>query len=411
MFIVVIVVVLTYCADAGSQLVQLQQQFNLEPKLARKVIRHFANDAAAATSRMSEDPYHLYRTLPGYSLHQAEATAAALGFDPGAPERGAAYLQEALLKALSNSSTGLTWEAAQKHALDSLQAAAAADFHVRPWPQSLGLRAAAELLIRDGKLVVEQQRLVTPQQQQTQSQVRGRQRTRHHDHHHHSHQEQQMQQEQELYEFEVVPSGWSDDAFVYLKEIHQAEQDVLEFLLAASAACCEALKELTPSSQQPAGAAVAAAGAPGKSAAVVPSSSSSSSLTLPVTMSESDAEVIQELEESLSCKLDKPVVFNEGQRVALMLAQQLPVLMVTGGPGCGKTLVSQAVAAQRCPTDLFMAAPTGVLWASHHLVVARNKFLKLLAELEVLSTACLCAIAPRRDHSSAGVVVSKSSFF
>jgi hypothetical protein len=85
--------------------------------------------------------------------------------------------------------------------------------------------------------------------------------------------------------------------------------------------------------------------------------------TAQLSASEAYNGVFNNLQQELTQQLGKPVVFNEGQRAALLLAQRLPVIALTGGPGCGKTLVSQAIAKQWSEdmdgTEIFMAAPTG----------------------------------------------------
>jgi exodeoxyribonuclease V alpha subunit len=61
----------------------------------------------------------------------------------------------------------------------------------------------------------------------------------------------------------------------------------------------------------------------------------------------------------LSLKLNRDVRLNDGQRQAMAFAEIFPSWILTGGPGCGKTLTIQAVAGQSSGSGLRMAAPTG----------------------------------------------------
>jgi hypothetical protein len=322
-----------------DQQTQLQDKLpHLSPRLVGRILQYYDNDTDVE-QRMASNPYALLRIVPGYTLQDADRTATALGFSPAAPERGAAYVQHVLLDALSQSHSCLRWSDLQKQALRALAAAS-----WKGWPPQQGLQAAAEVLVVDGRVVVEEQRPWKPPQQQQQQQ-----------------QQQHGHKQQELLEFEIVQSNWSDSAVLYLRELHQAEQDTVQYFLEVTRLSCSVLGQLQQPQQpqQPLG-----AGAQDWRTHKSRSARSSSSvLQLPVAVSDDDAEFIDRLEREMSEQLGKPVAFNEGQRAALVLSQELPVMALTGGPGCGKTLVSQAIARQWLGTlwnpELFMAAPTG----------------------------------------------------
>jgi Cdc6-like AAA superfamily ATPase len=58
------------------------------------------------------------------------------------------------------------------------------------------------------------------------------------------------------------------------------------------------------------------------------------------------------------------VRLSEGQQQVLSYTAELPICVLTGGPGCGKTLTAQAVVRQwrkklRSSNDIAMMAPTG----------------------------------------------------
>jgi hypothetical protein len=78
---------------------ELQKQLKVSPRLASRICKYFDKqpgpelDALGIQQQLALNPYALYRVLPGFTLEQAEETARALGFNPAAPERGAAYLQ------------------------------------------------------------------------------------------------------------------------------------------------------------------------------------------------------------------------------------------------------------------------------------------------------------------------------
>lgn len=356
------------CAVSIDQQTELQDKLpHLSPRLVGRILQYYDNDTDVQ-QRMAANPYAPFRIVAGYTLEDADWTAEALGFSPAAPERGAAYLQQALLDALSDSHTCLRWSDLQQRALRELAAAA-----WRGWPPQQGLRGSAEVLVVDGRVVVEEQRPWAPPQQQQ-----------------HGH------KQQELFDFGVVQSQWPDSALVYLRELHQAEQDTVQYFLEVTRLSCSVLGELQQEQppaqqqeqkqQQVSGAGAqhrqmrksrSALGEPARTpqrSSISNSNggsgggggfSSSSVLQLPVAVSEDAAELIESLEEEMSEQLGKPVAFNEGQRAALVLSQELPVMALTGGPGCGKTLVSQAIARQwldQCwRSELYMAAPTGGL--------------------------------------------------
>ena len=58
---------------------------------------------------------------------------------------------------------------------------------------------------------------------------------------------------------------------------------------------------------------------------------------------------------------------SQGQREALVQASKSPLLILTGGPGCGKTVATAQIVklwrAQR--RELGLAAPTGVFLPAH----------------------------------------------
>lgn len=402
------------CAGSIGRQAELQQKAGLTHRLASSITEHLQVLLAPGEEvlqRLTAKPYELYRVVPGYTLQQADDTARMLGFDPCHAERGAAYLQAALLNALNDSQTSLSWSQLQENALELLLGAPWAG-----WDRQQGLLAAAELLVKNERVVIEEKLPLGPQQQQ-----QG------HHHHHQQLQDQQRQdqqrqdqQQQELFEFKVVQSQWSDDASVYLWELHKAEQHTIDYFVAVNRRCCETLQQLQQRSDgQQQQIAVAAAGASqqqqqappvaagahtraerrpsrrrrteaaaraAETASSIPSaasatsladdssttttatsttasSSSSGVLQLPLELDSAQLALFTELAAELSSELEKDVEFSEGQRVALALSQRLPVLALTGGPGCGKTLVSQAVARSWLPygDKLCMAAPTGVL--------------------------------------------------
>eukprot|EP00775_Hariotina_reticulata_P003653 gene3653-3914_t len=78
-------------------------------------------------------------------------------------------------------------------------------------------------------------------------------------------------------------------------------------------------------------------------------------------LSDEGDDQIAAFEAELSEQLKTEVVLNKGQQAAVKLAMKLPVLVLTGGPGCGKTLTSQVVARAWLSQgrELAMAAPTG----------------------------------------------------
>jgi hypothetical protein len=219
-----------------------------------------------------------------------------------------------------------------------------------------------------------------------------------------------------VFEFKVVQSQWSDGAHVYLRELHKAERDTVDFYVEASRRCCRKLeshwhtKQQKQQQQQQEEAALAVAGARthaqrrrshrrhteaaahpaetatssipsalvASAASLVHDSSSSGVLQLPLDLNEKELELVKKLAAELSYKLGKDVEFSEGQRVALALSHWLPALALTGGPGCGKTLVSQAVAHNAHSWRRFgkfcMAAPTGVSTrVSQHGCSARQR--------------------------------------
>lgn len=377
-------------AAADDRQAQLQQQLSMSYRLATRLIKYYGADPDLALDQVTKNPYAHCYSMPGYTLDQAEETARALGFNPAAPERGAAYLQSELLDAHSDSKLSLAWSVLEKHTLQRLLNAP-----FRGWPADQGLRVAAEQLVQDGRVVVEEQQ---PLQTETAAGADKQQEHRHH----------RKQQQPEVFEFKQVSSQWLDDAHVYLQEVHQAEQDVVEYFVVGLEECCEQLERLqwqqrrqvaadqqqqqeltaggTQRGHRQSGKQGAAAAA--EALQTASASSSSSSLQLPLTVSAAHADLIDELQQELSQQLGKSVVFNEGQRVALVLAQLLPMVFLSGGPGCGKTLTSQAIVrrwldeSSADELELFMAAPTGrqcvvgmcVLGAHVHFVVAATGY-------------------------------------
>jgi hypothetical protein len=336
---------------------------HLSPRIVDRILQYYDADTDVQ-QRMAANPYAPFRVVPGYTLKDADKTAQALGFSPAAPERGAAYLQQALLESLREPDACLRWSDLQKQALRELAAA-----EWKGWPPHQGLQESAEILVVDGRVVVEEQRPWRPPQQQ-----------------------QHGGNQQDLFEFEVVQSQWSDNALVYLQELHQAEQDTVQYFLEVTKLSCSVLGELQQQAQLQQPQQLMGAGAQhrrmrkSRSALGEPQHrstsssndtfSSSSVLQLPVAGTDSEAEFIDSLEEEMSEQLGKPVAFNEGQRAALVLSQELPVMALTGGPGCGKTLVSQAIARQWLDSDsgaeLYMAAPTGELLDTAALICCAN---------------------------------------
>lgn len=86
-------------AVAVDKQAEFQKQLNLSPRLASRICKYFDKqpgpelDTLGIQLQLAQNPYALCRVLPGYTLEQAEEVARALGFNPAAPERGAAYLQ------------------------------------------------------------------------------------------------------------------------------------------------------------------------------------------------------------------------------------------------------------------------------------------------------------------------------
>ena len=52
---------------------------------------------------------------------------------------------------------------------------------------------------------------------------------------------------------------------------------------------------------------------------------------------------------------------SEGQKAAVMRASRAPLIVLTGGPGCGKTFATKAIVQlwQSQQKDIRLAAPTG----------------------------------------------------
>ena len=330
-------------------------------------------------------------------------------------------LQAQLVKALDDRNTCLPWwQAEQQTQHDLLRA----DW--QGWPQGQSLRPSAELLLQQGRVRIEEAHLLGPPHllEQQQRRLQHQQHEEHlHDQHPQHHRRHHKEEQQGLFEFKLVKDGWSDDALIYLQELYKAEDDTVDFYLAVSKLCCEELKEFQrelqeqleeqledlqiqqqqqqqqqqqdvsseelqglqqelaaqladlkaqqqQQQQQRRGQAASSSGhrhsrkASHSTAAATASASSTLQLpTAQLAASKAHNRVFDNLQQELSQQLGKPVVFNEGQRAALLLAQRLPVMALTGGPGCGKTLVSQAIAQQWSEdmdgTEIFMAAPTG----------------------------------------------------
>jgi hypothetical protein len=188
-----------------------------------------------------------------------------------------------------------------------------------------------------------------------------------------------QQQQQQQYEFRLVSSGWSDDALFKLSKLHAAESAVIDFILDAAAACSAAMAGLW----NKAGSSVSHNAG---SSSTRRRSRSRSSTTSAAVISSTNPQPHQQqqllppitpdiqqriaaFEAELSADRGSEVSLNEGQRQALALALSLPAVVLTGGPGCGKTLTSQAVARSWLANDeqLHMAAPTGeTLFVVYH---------------------------------------------
>jgi hypothetical protein len=329
------------------------QQHQLPASCARNIATAFGSEAR---EKATADPYCFISTVPGFKLAHAETLAASLGFNPGAPQRSAAVMQHVLmLAAQSDSEEGLTWRQLQQRS--SAKLAELGRVYGRPWPAGFSLREGGELLVADGRAVAEEARVVAAAAARPDSSSSAV--VQYWD-------AQQQQQQQPLYEFELVSSGWSDDALFKLSKLHAAESDVIEFILNMAAACSAAMAGLW----QKAG---SSSSRRGRSRSVSHSTSSSSSsgetgansasqpqqLLPPIT--QDIQQRIAAFEAEISADRGSEVLLNEGQRQALALALRLPLLVLTGGPGCGKTLTSQAVARSWLADDeqLNMAAPTG----------------------------------------------------
>lgn len=276
----------------------LQQQ-GLPPQVAKNTS---ATYRSAARALAEQNPYSFIDTVPGFKLEYAENLAQAIGFSPSAPERAAAVLQQVLREAARNDSeTAIPWGKLEQRAVGQMNRTQ------RPWPSGCSLRPGAEALAQEGKVVVEEAQLQLGQQQGS---------------------HQQQQQEGYMYEFKEVQSGWSNSALVMLQELHAAETSVVDFLIAAAEGCHKKLK-------------------------------SNASAMMPI--SNQLSQWIAKCEQQLSADLGVQVAFNDGQRQAIALAMSLPVVVLTGGPGCGKTLTSQAIARAWIEKglQLAMAAPTG----------------------------------------------------
>ena len=57
---------------------------------------------------------------------------------------------------------------------------------------------------------------------------------------------------------------------------------------------------------------------------------------------------------------------SEGQKAAVMRASRAPLIVLTGGPGCGKTFATKAIVQlwQSQQKDIRLAAPTGLSFSS-----------------------------------------------
>jgi hypothetical protein len=360
------------------------QQHQLPASCARSVAKAFGTETR---ERATSDPYSFITAVPGFKLSHAETLAASLGFNAAAPQRSAAVMHHVLTSAAqSDSAEGLTWHQLQQRSDAKL--AELARVYGRPWPVGFSLREGAELLLADGRAVAEEARPaaaaaagVGPLSSSSSSSS-----AHHHSHHHHHHQQQQQQQ---LYEFELVSSGWSDNVLFKLSKLHAAESDVIDFILHMAAACSEAMTGLW----QKAGSSSSSRRRRSRSASQsISSSSSSSGATSSSDVTSSSSASYQQLlppitpqmqqqiaafEAELSAGQGSEVCLNEGQRHAVALALSLPLLVLTGGPGCGKTLTSQAVARSWLvgEEDMCMAAPTGGQFCVSLLVSTVTKFL------------------------------------
>lgn len=86
---------------------------------------------------------------------------------------------------------------------------------------------------------------------------------------------------------------------------------------------------------------------------------------------------------------------SQGQRAAVALARSAPVMVLTGGPGCGKTFATDAIVQQWDDLDkkAGLCAPTGadhrrcVMACGWPLLLYRTRHLVLTAILEMLSVA------------------------
>lgn len=289
------------------------QQHGVPVGAARGVAEAYKSDAKALATK---NPYMFIDTVPGFRFHDAEHLAERLAVDPGAPERAAAALQHTLTEAASrDSETAMEWWRLQSKTLQFLG-------KFRPWPEGHTLHTGAELLVRNGKLVVEDVTLVhTPQQQH---------------------------QQEYLYNMVAKQDSWNDNALVMLSVLHRAEEDIIDFLIKAAAACHRELKKLIPGFSSTSSSSSESKPAPPSCLGLLP-------------IKPQLAEYITQCESELSAELGVPVQFNEGQRQAVAMVAALPVVLVTGGPGCGKTLTSQAIARGWLDQSLkvALAAPTG----------------------------------------------------
>lgn len=322
---------------------QLQQKFGLPAALVIKLLDSYGDEVE---QQLSSNPYAFYRKVPGYTIDDAERVAATLGFDPGAPERAGAYLQTGLLYAATESFCGLTWHVLQDRVLQEL-ARQSAVLQVPGWPQGQGLRQAAEQLVQEGVLVVEHIQVQAADSSADDSQL----------------QQQQVVVTQ-------LQEGWPNDAVVMLKELHDGETAFIDCVVSAAEACHAALQQLLQQAQT-------LQGSKGRGRSRLRTSTSSSGggggavrLLLPMELRPEEVKLLQAISSELSEDLGQPVQFNEGQQTALVAALRLPVLVLTGGPGCGKTLISQGIArawlscrdTKLCSfrnANLNMAAPTG----------------------------------------------------
>jgi hypothetical protein len=327
------------------------------PTGCREDLSKIYGSGLALRSALTRNPYAPIGSVKGYMLSHAEAAAAALKCDPGAPERAAAVLLQELQRAcMKDSVCGLPWQQLQQCGYERLEKLGR-DYG-RPWPVGQSLRPGAEQLLQARKVVAEEM-IILPVQQGGGS----------------SSANQQVQQP--LHDFKCVCRDWSDDAMMTPAKLYAAESDFVAFILQLTARCAviiEMLQKATASSNSSSsetGSRDSSNTSGSRCRRKKPStrsSSSSSSTSSNSFLFDSDSQDVissdvSDIEAEMSLALNRQVRFNAGQRLALAISTSLPVLVLTGGPGCGKTLTAQAVVRlwlqETSEDDIAMMAPTG----------------------------------------------------